>query len=91
MTINALAGHSAPPDSFVDLDALRAAYYARTPDVSDRTQRVVFRSGGHCGSALRGAFNEAHVRAITQAICDYRHQHGIGGPLFIGRERARAV
>ena len=59
---------------------------AKTPDVSDRTQRVVFGSGGHCGSALRGAFNEAHVRAITQAICDYRHQYGIGGPLFIGRD-----
>lgn len=85
MTINVLAGHSARSGSLVDLAALRAAYYARTPDVRDRAQRVVFRSGGHCGSALGGAFNEAHVRAITQAICDYRHHHGIGGPLFIGR------
>ena len=86
MTINSLAGHSATSDRLVDLDALRAAYYARVPDLSDRAQRVVFRSGGHCGSALRGAFNEGHVRAITQAICDYRHQHRIGGPLFIGRD-----
>jgi phosphoglucomutase len=86
MSINALVGQPAPPNPLVDPEMLRAAYYARTPDISDRAQRVVFGSGGHCGSALRGAFNEAHVRAIAQAICDYRHQHGIGGPLFIGRD-----
>jgi phosphoglucomutase len=86
MSINALVGQPAPPDPLVDPEMLRAAYYARTPDLSDRAQRVVFGSGGHCGSALRGAFNEAHVRAITQAICEYRHQYGIGGPLFIGRD-----
>jgi phosphoglucomutase len=86
MTIHALAGLPAPSDYLVDLDALRTAYYARTPDISDRAQRVTFGTSGHRGSALRGAFNEAHVRAITQAICDHRHQHGITGPLFIGRD-----
>jgi phosphoglucomutase len=86
MTIHALAGHPAPSDSLADLDALRAAYYARTPDPDDRAQRVEFSSSGHHGSALRGAFTESHIRAITQAICDYRYQHGIRGPLFIGRD-----
>jgi phosphoglucomutase len=86
MTVHARAGYPAPAESLIDVDALRTAYYSRTPDLSDRAQRIVFGTGGHRGSALRGAFNEAHVRAITQAICDYRHQHAVGGPLFLGRD-----
>ena len=86
MTMHVLAGSPVPLHSSTDLTAVRAAYYARTPEVDDRTQRVVCGNDGHRGSALRGAFNEAHVLAVTQAICDYRHQHGIGGPLFIGRD-----
>src|SRR5688572_515934 len=86
MTLHARASYPAPDESLIDADAVRSAYYLRTPDLSDRTQRVVFGTGVHRGSALHGAFNEAHVRAITQAICDYRHQHAIGGPLFLARD-----
>ena len=56
------------------------------PDIADRTQRVSFGTSGHRGSSLRGAFNEAHVLAITQAICTYRSGLGISGPLFIGKD-----
>src|SRR5688572_31169482 len=86
MTLHARASYPAPDESLIDADAVRSAYYLRTPDLSDRTQRVVFGTGIHRGSALHGAFNEAHVRAITQAICDYRHQHAIGGPVFLARD-----
>jgi phosphoglucomutase len=86
MIVHALAGTPPPPTALVDVAALRHEYYARTPDVSDQSQRVRFHATGHRGSALRGAFNELHVMAITQAICDYRRRRGIAGPLFIGRD-----
>ena len=86
MTIHPLAGKPAPEGLLVDVDRLRQEYYARKPDIADRAQRVSFGTSGHRGSSLRGAFNEAHVLAITQAICDYRRGQGITGPLFIGKD-----
>ena len=86
MTVHSLAGKPAPESMLVDVGALRRAYYERKPDLTDRTQRVSFGTSGHRGSALRGTFNEAHVLAITQAICDYRKSKGISGPLFIGKD-----
>ena len=70
----------------VDVDALLAAYHDRLPDPHDPAQRVAFGTSGHRGSAFRGAFNEAHILAITEAICRYRVSQGIDGPLFIGRD-----
>ena len=81
MPIHPLAGKPAPPELLVDIDKLRKEYYARKPDMSDAAQRVSFGTSGHRGSSLRGAFNEAHILAITQAICEYRKQQGISGPL----------
>ena len=86
MTISALAGKPAPADLLVDLGALENAYYERWPEPDDPAQRVSFGTSGHRGSSLRGSFNEAHVLAITQAICDYRRRRGIGGPLYLGRD-----
>jgi phosphoglucomutase len=80
------AGQPADPATLVDLDALRSAYHDRTPDMSDPAQRVAFGTSGHRGSSLRGAFNEAHILAITEAICRYRVQRGYSGPLFLGRD-----
>jgi phosphoglucomutase len=86
MTIHPLAGKPAPQDLLVDIDKLRKEYYARKPDITDSAQRVSFGTSGHRGSSLRGAFNEAHVLAITQAICEYRSHQGINGPLYIGKD-----
>lgn len=86
MTIHPLAGKPAPKDLLVDIDKLRKEYYARKPDVTDSTQLVSFGTSGHRGSSLRGTFNEAHVLAITQAICEYRSSQGITGPLYIGKD-----
>jgi phosphoglucomutase len=80
-----LAGQPAPADSLTDIPALQAAY-RNPPDVTQAGQRVAFGTSGHRGSALNGSFNEAHILAITQAICEYRHQAGISGPLFIGMD-----
>jgi phosphoglucomutase len=86
MSHHPLAGQPAPRDLLVDIDELRDAYTSRKPDVTIPAQRVSFGTSGHRGSSLRGTFNEAHVLAITQAICDYRGSRGIGGPLFLGRD-----
>jgi phosphoglucomutase len=86
MTIHPLAGKPAPKELLADIDKLRKEYYARKPDITDSAQRVSFGTSGHRGSSLRGAFNEAHVLAITQAICDYRSGQGITGPLYIGKD-----
>ena len=82
--ISPLAGKPAPEDLLVDMDALVAAYYADHPDPADPAQRVAFGTSGHRGSSLRRAFNEDHILAVTQAICEYRQGQGISGPLFIG-------
>ena len=80
------AGQVAAPGDLVDVAHLVTAYYASTPDPSDPDQRVAFGTSGHRGSSLRSAFNEAHILAITQAICDYRSAQGYDGPLFLGRD-----
>jgi phosphoglucomutase len=86
MVLHPSAGKHAPPGVVADLDRLRTDYYARTPDPTDRAQRVAFGTSGHRGSSLAGSFNEAHVQAITQAICDYRNGQGITGPLYMGKD-----
>jgi phosphoglucomutase len=80
------AGQLAAPSDLVDVAHLVTAYYASTPDPADPDQRVAFGTSGHRGSSLKNAFNEAHILAITQAICDYRTSQGYNGPLFLGRD-----
>jgi phosphoglucomutase len=80
------AGQPAQPDDLVDIAALLSAYDDIKPDVSDPAQKVVFGTSGHRGSSLDGAFNEPHILAITQAICEYRAGQGTTGPLLIGRD-----
>lgn len=80
------AGQPAQPEDLVDLPHLVTAYYSIQPDPDDVAQQVVFGTSGHRGSALNGAFNEAHILAITQSIVEYRAAHGTTGPLFIGRD-----
>jgi phosphoglucomutase len=83
---NPRAGQPAQPEDLVDLPHLVTSYYSIEPDPDDVAQQVAFGTSGHRGSALNGAFNEAHILAITQAIVDYRAAHGTTGPLFIGRD-----
>ncbi|WP_329001141.1 phosphoglucomutase (alpha-D-glucose-1,6-bisphosphate-dependent) [Kribbella sp. NBC_00709] len=80
------AGQPAQPEDLVDVDAMLAAYGDLTPDVDNPAQKVVFGTSGHRGSSLDGAFNEAHILAITQAVCEYRAGQGTTGPLLVGRD-----
>jgi phosphoglucomutase len=80
------AGQLASPLDLVDVAHLVTAYYTGIPDPSDPEQRVAFGTSGHRGSSLRNAFNETHILATTQAICDYRKAKGYNGPLFLGRD-----
>ena len=82
--ISPLAGKPAPPEILVDVPRLITAYYADVPDPAVPAQRVAFGTSGHRGSSFQRAFNEWHILAITQAICQYRAQHNITGPLFLG-------
>jgi phosphoglucomutase len=84
--ISPLAGLPAPKDVLVDLAKLEHDYYERRPDVDDPNQLVIFGTSGHRGSSLRGTFTEAHILAITQAICEYRRTQGIDGPLYMGKD-----
>jgi phosphoglucomutase len=86
MATSERAGQPADPATLVDVGALLRAYVDITPDPSDPTQRVAFGTSGHRGSSFRGAFNEAHILAITEAICRYRASKGYDGRLFIGRD-----
>ena len=79
-----LAGKPAPADILVDVDALIRSYYDRAPDPGVPAERVSFGTSGHRGSSLAGTFNERHILAISQAICEYRQRHSIDGPLFVG-------
>ncbi|HEX6833281.1 MAG TPA: alpha-D-glucose phosphate-specific phosphoglucomutase, partial [Rudaea sp.] len=81
--ISPLAGKPAPASILVDIDRLLAAY-RDVPDPSDPLQRVAFGTSGHRGSSFARSFNDAHIAATTQAICDYRRDNAIDGPLFIG-------
>ncbi|BBY88016.1 phosphoglucomutase [Mycolicibacterium tokaiense] len=83
---NPRAGQPAQPEDLIDLPHLVTAYYTVQPDPEDIAQQVVFGTSGHRGSALDGAFNEAHILATTQAIVEYRAGQGTTGPLFIGRD-----
>src|SRR5256886_4551709 len=84
MKISPLAGHPPPPAMLLDVAKLITAYYAEIPDPSVPAQRVAFGTSGHRGSSFEKTFNEWHVLAISEAICRYRRQQGIGGPLFLG-------
>jgi phosphoglucomutase len=86
MAISPLAGKPAPKELLVDLARLEREYFERWPDMSDPNQWVTFGTSGHRGSSLRGTFTEAHILAITQAICDYRRGQGTDGPLYMGKD-----
>jgi phosphoglucomutase len=86
VTISPLAGKSVPKELLVDLARLERAYYDGRPNVGDPNQLVSFGTSGHRGSSLRGSFNEAHILAMTQAICDYRRSQGTDGPLYLGKD-----
>src|SRR3954471_19849544 len=80
------AGTQAQASDLVDVAHLVTAYYTQVPDPTDVDQRVAFGTSGHRGSSLRTAFNETHILATPQAICDYRRGQGYDGPLFVGRD-----
>ena len=80
------AGRPAEARDLVNVPRLLAAYYTERPDPAERAQRVAFGTSGHRGSSLRGSFNETHILATTQAICEYRQAHGATGPLFLGQD-----
>jgi len=86
MAVSPLAGRPAPRELLVDPARLEREYYQRTPDLGDPTELVSFGTSGHRGSSLRGSFTEAHILAITQAICDYRRGQGTDGPLHVGKD-----
>jgi phosphoglucomutase len=84
--ISPLAGKPAPKELLIDPSRLEREYYERRPDLEDRNQLVSFGTSGHRGSPLQGTFTEAHILAITQAICDYRRSQGYDGPLYMGKD-----
>jgi len=84
--LSPLAGKPAPTSMLVDLARLEREYYDRKPETDDPTQLVSFGTSGHRGSPFRGSFTEAHIAAITQAICDYRRGQRIDGPLYMGKD-----
>jgi phosphoglucomutase len=86
MSIHPLAGKPAPKEVLINVGELETAYYDRTPDIDNPSQRVSFGTSGHRGSPLESSLNEAHILAITQAICDYRISQKITGPLFMGKD-----
>jgi phosphoglucomutase len=86
VAISPLAGRPAPQELLVDVTHLEREYYERLPDLGDPNQMVSFGTNGHRGSPLRGTFTEAHILAITQAICDYRRSQGADGPLYMGKD-----
>jgi phosphoglucomutase len=85
-SLSPLAGKPAPKQMLVDLARLERDYFERRPDTSDPNQMVIFGTSGHRGSPFSGSFTEAHILAITQAICDYRSAHGTDGPLYLGKD-----
>src|SRR5215813_12713884 len=86
MTISPLAGKPAPKEMLVDVARLEGEYFERRPDVKDPNQLVSFGTSGHRGTPTKGTFTEAHILAITQAICDYRRLQGTDGPLYMGKD-----
>ncbi len=86
MAISPLAGLPAPKELLVDVARLEREYFERRPDMGDPNQRVSFGTSGHRGTSLNGTFTEAHILAITQAICEYRRSQGTDGPLYMGKD-----
>jgi phosphoglucomutase len=86
MAVHPSAGRPAPADQLVDVAELLDDYFEQRPDAADPAERVSFGTSGHRGSSLTGTFNEAHVLAITQAICEYRKGRAIDGPLYLGKD-----
>ena len=86
MSLSPLAGKPPDKEMLVDVAELERAYYDERPDASEPSERVSFGTSGHRGSSLTRSFNEAHILAITQAICDYRREQGITGPLYVGKD-----
>jgi len=86
MALSPLAGKPAPKEMLIDPAQLEREYYVRKPDPAEPAQQISFGTSGHRGSPLTGSFNEAHILAIAQAICDYRRKHDISGPLYMGRD-----
>jgi phosphoglucomutase len=86
MSTHPLAGKPAPPEALIDVARLERAYFEKRPEIEDPNQRVSFGTSGHRGNPLEGSFNEAHILAITQAICEFRRGKGISGPLFMGKD-----
>src|SRR5262249_50264449 len=84
--ISPLAGRPAPKGMLVDVAWLESEYYARRPDPGEPDQSVRFGTSGHRGSSIRSSFKESHIRAITQAIRNYRSVQGIDGPLYMGKD-----
>jgi phosphoglucomutase len=86
MGVHNLAGKPAPKEMLVDVQALVDAYYSLHPDMNVASHRVSFGTSGHRGSSFSYSFNEDHILSITQAICDYKKETGIDGPLFMGKD-----
>lgn len=86
MTLHPLAGKPAPYELLVNVPRLISAYYTGEPDPADPAQRVTFGTSGHRGSSFKNSFNEGHIAAVSQAICEFRRAQGITGPLFIGMD-----
>src|SRR5438270_874775 len=86
MALHPLAGKPAPRELLIDVGWLERDYHERRPDLADANQLVSFGTSGHRGTPGNGTFTEAHIRAITQAICDYRREQGIDGPLYMGKD-----
>src|SRR5436189_2193229 len=86
MPLSPLAGKPAPKELLIDVARLERDYYDRKPDVSNKTQLVSFGTSGHRGTSLDGTFTDAHIAAITQAICEYRKGRGIDGPVMMGKD-----
>ncbi len=86
MALHELAGKPAPRELLVNVPRLVSCYYTHKPDVSDPAQKVKFGTSGHRGSSFNNSFNEDHILAISQAICEYRKSKNVTGPLFMGMD-----
>jgi len=86
MAIHPDAGKPVARENLTDIAELISCYYQSTPDVSDPDEKVAFGTSGHRGTSLKNSFNEDHIIAIAQAICEYRAGQGITGPLFMGKD-----
>ena len=84
MTVDPRAGKPPEPSMLANIPRLVSAYYTQHPDPSRRDERVAFGTSGHRGSSLNCAFTESHILSITQAICQYRREQNIDGPVFLG-------